>query len=117
MDATVATKAVAEMLSVNEQLEDIRIHNGFFLHFRYSLAWSALVTPRLEYNVYRKRFPVIQEITPLSTRAAILASALAHVSNRLSPAFMLLRQNGDIFSSYPLWVDPQIATSSGVHIG
>jgi hypothetical protein len=35
-----------------------------------------------------------------STRAAVLAYALAHVSNKPSPAFMLLRHNSDILSSY-----------------
>jgi hypothetical protein len=109
MDATEASEEVAKMLSDNDQLEEIRINN----YVLDSSAWAALVTPRLECNVYRKRFPVIQEIRPPSTRAAILASALAHVSNRPSPAYMLLRQNGDILSSYPLRVESQIATSSG----
>jgi hypothetical protein len=97
MDGREAAKAVAEMLSVNKQLEEIRFNDDGLFD---SLAWSALVTPRLEYNVYRKRFPAIQEIRPPSTRAAVLASALAHVSNKPSPAFMLLRQNGDILFSY-----------------
>jgi hypothetical protein len=95
MDATSAIKAVTEMLSVNEQLEDIRFSSSFD-----SLAWSALVTPRLEYNVYQKRFLALQEIRPLSTRAAVLASALAPVSNKPPPAYMLLHQSVDILSSY-----------------
>jgi hypothetical protein len=86
MDKTATTKAVAEMLSVNEQLEEI--------------AWAALVTPRLECNVYRKWFLTIQEITPLSTRTAVLASALAHVRNKPWLLCMLLRENVDILSSY-----------------
>jgi hypothetical protein len=98
MNGTKATKAVAEMLSVNTQLEGIRIEDDVrTLSFD---AWSALVTPRLACNVYRKRFPAIQEIRPLSTRAAVMASTLAHVSNKPSPAFMLLRENVDILSSY-----------------
>jgi hypothetical protein len=100
MDATEAFEVVAKILSVNDQLEEIRIHDNVLD----SLAWAALVTPRLEYNVYRTRFPAIQEIRVPSTRAAILASALAHVSNKPSPAFMLLRLNGDILSSY-LWTN------------
>jgi hypothetical protein len=108
MDVTEATKAVAEMLSVNEQLEEIRIKA--FVSFE-SLAWDALVTPRLECNFYRKRFSAIQEIRPLSTRTAVLASALAHVSNKPSPAFMLLRENGDILASYSR-VESQSETSS-----
>jgi hypothetical protein len=87
MDETEATKAVAEMLS----------HN--IIPFA-SSAWDKIVTPRLEYNVYRKRFHAIQEIRVPSTRAAVLASALAHVCNKPSPAFTLLRENGDIFASY-----------------
>jgi hypothetical protein len=108
MDVTEASEEVAKVLSVNSQLEEIRMNND--VHD--SSAWAALVTPRLECNVYRKRFAAIQEIRPLSTRAAVLTSALAHVSNRPSPAYMLLRLNGDILSSYPLWVESQIATSS-----
>jgi hypothetical protein len=99
MDKTAATKAVAEMLSVNKQLERIRIKDCFRSSFD-SSAWAALVTPRLECNVHRKRFPGIQEITPLSTRAAVLASALAHVRNKPWLVCMLLRENADIISSY-----------------
>jgi hypothetical protein len=100
MDGTEATKAVAGMLSVNKQLEEIRLCDDDDDSPFDPAAWAALVTPRLECNVYRKRFPAIQEIRVPSTRAAVLASALAHVSNKPSPAFMLLRQNVDILSSY-----------------
>jgi hypothetical protein len=99
MDATEATKAVAEMLSVNEQLEEIRIED----RIRYSFDSSVrvkLVIPRLEYNIYRKRFRAVQEIRVPSTRAAVLASALAHVSSKPSPVFMLFRENVDILSIY-----------------
>jgi hypothetical protein len=98
MDKTEATKAVVEMLSVNKQLEGIRIE-AFSSPFK-SSAWAALVSPRLECNVYRKRFPAIQEIRPPSTLAAVLAGALAHVSNKPSLALMLLRENVGILSSY-----------------
>jgi hypothetical protein len=109
MDRTEATEEVTKMLSVNTQLEEIRIVKDD----NDSVAWLKLVTPRLEYNIYCKRFPPIQNLRVPSTRAAIMARALSHVSNRPSPAFMLLRQNSDILSSYSLRVDPQIATSSG----
>jgi hypothetical protein len=89
------TEAVAEMLSHNAKLEEIRIDG-----YQYCSVWAALITPRLECNVYRKRFHAIQEIRVPSTRAAVLASALAHVRNKPSSAFMLLRQNGDILTSY-----------------
>jgi hypothetical protein len=113
MDKTAATKAVTEMLSVNTQLEGICIENdtSYSSSPFDSLAWDALVTPRLECNVYRMRFAAIQEIRPLSTRPAVLASALAHVSNKPSPAFMLSRENGDILASYSC-VESQSATSS-----
>jgi hypothetical protein len=96
MKAPEASEEFAKMLSDNDQLEEIRIYK----HGNDSAAWDKLVIPRLECNVYRKRFPAIQEIRPLSTRAAVLASTLAHVSNKPSPAFMLLRQNVDILASY-----------------
>jgi hypothetical protein len=109
MDGTEATEEVAKILSNNDQLEEIRITSYYFD----SAAWDKLVTPRLEYNIYRKLFPPIQNIRAPSTRAAVMARALSHLSNRPSPAFMLLRQNSDILSTYSLRVDPQIATSSG----
>jgi hypothetical protein len=97
MDKTTATKALAEMLSVNNELEGIRCRHddGYDSPFD-PASWAALVIPILECNIYRKRFPAIQEIRPPSTLAAVLASALAHVSNKPSPAFMLLRENVDI---------------------
>jgi hypothetical protein len=113
MNETEATEEVAMMLSVNKQLEEIRIADLDDLPFFDSAAWDKLVSPRLDCNVYRKRFPAIQEIRVPSTRAAVMTRALSHVSNKPSPAFMLLRQNSDILSSYSLRIDPQIATSSG----
>jgi hypothetical protein len=76
VDKTAATKAVAEVLSVNKQLEGIRFRDGVSPPFDAS-AWAALVTPRLDCNFYRKRFPAIQEIRPLSTRAVTGVYALA----------------------------------------
>jgi hypothetical protein len=93
MDKTAATKAVAEMLSVHKQLEGIRIKESFDSSFD-PAAWDILVTPRLEC------FPAILKIRLPSTRAAVLASALAHANNKPSPAFMLLRANVDILASY-----------------
>jgi hypothetical protein len=107
MDETEATEEVAKMLSVNKQVEEIRM--GYFPFF--SVSWNTLVTPRLECNIYRKRFPAIQNIRSPSTRAAVMARALSHVSNKPSPAFMLLHQNLDILASYSR-VESQIATSS-----
>jgi hypothetical protein len=115
MDNTAATKAVAEMLSVNRQLERIYFRDNdddddddspFD-----SAAWDKLVIPRLECNVYRKRFPAIQNIRSQSTRAAVMVRALSHANDKPSPAFMLLRQNVDILASYSC-EESQIATSS-----
>jgi hypothetical protein len=114
LDGTSATQVVADILLVNEQLEAIRIH-AFFDHdddWWPSAEWDELVTPRLECNIYRKRFPAIQNIRVPSTRAAVVARILSHVNNKSSLAFMLLRQNGDILSSYSR-VESQIATSPG----
>jgi hypothetical protein len=107
MDKTAATKAVAEMLSVNKQLEGIIFHDEDDDDDKDddedspfdSLAWVKLVTPRLECNVYRKRFPAIQNIRSPSTRAAVVARALSHANDKPSPVFMLLRQNVDILAS------------------
>jgi hypothetical protein len=105
MDGTEATEEIAKMLSVNKQLEEIRIDefvaefDGDYPTFDPS-AWDALVTPRLDCNVYRKRFPAIQKIRLLSTRTAVMARALAHVSNKPWLVWMLVSQNQDILASY-----------------
>jgi hypothetical protein len=108
MDGTKATQEVAKMLLYNTQLEDIRFVEDDTFD---SLAWVKLVTPRLEYNIYRKRFAAIQNIRSPSTRAAVMARALSHANDKPSPAFMLLRQNVDILASYSC-VESQIATPS-----
>jgi hypothetical protein len=113
MDETEATEEVAKMLSDNDQLEEIRIEEDDDDSPFDSLAWDKLITPRLEYNIYRMRLPPIQNIRPPSTRAAVMARALSHANDKPSPAFMLLCQNGDILSSYALRVESQIATLSG----
>jgi hypothetical protein len=106
MDRTEAAKKVAKMLSVNKQLEEIRIDKVTADDFDKDwplfdpAAWENLVTPRLDCNVYRKRFPAIQKIRLLSTRAAVMARALTHVSNKPWLVWMLVSQNHDILSSY-----------------
>jgi hypothetical protein len=91
------TKAVADMLLVNEQID--------VMSFDYALFekddWDAYVVPRLECNLYRKRFPSVQKIEEASTRAAILASALGNFSRKPHLVWMLLKQSNDIVSSYP----------------
>jgi hypothetical protein len=106
-DRTKATEAVADILLVNKRLEEIRIDGNRLSAFD-SSAWDTLVTPRLECNIYRKRFPAIQKIRLPSTRAAVMARALAHVNNKPWLVWMLISQNHDILSSYQL-VNPNLA--------
>jgi hypothetical protein len=90
------TEAVADMLSINEQVEVMSFHDGTFDKDD----WNTNVVPRLECNVYRKRFPSIQRIGEASTRAAVLARALAKFASKPHLVLMLLNQNHDIVSSY-----------------
>jgi hypothetical protein len=90
------TKAVADMLSVNDRVQAVSFHNDTF-----DLDdWNTNVSPRLECNLYRKRFLSVQKIGEASTRAAVLARALATFSSKPRLAWMLLNQNHDIVSSY-----------------
>jgi hypothetical protein len=87
-------KAVADMLSVNDRVEvisDNTIDKG---------DWDTFVAPRLECNKYRTRFPSIQKIEEASTRAAVLARALAKFAGKPHLVLMLLNQNHDVVSSY-----------------
>jgi hypothetical protein len=110
MDRTEAAKKVAKMLSVKKELEQIRI-DELFLYFDEdwpSFNFICLEYTRLDCNIYRKRFPAIQEIRLLSTRAAVMSRALAYVSNKSWLAWMLASQNHDILASY-LPVNPTVA--------
>jgi hypothetical protein len=90
------TKAVADMLSVNERIEVMRLHYDAFDKDD----WNMCVVPRLECNLYRERFPSIQTIEETSTRAAVLARSLSNFSSKPHLVWMLLKQNHDIVSSY-----------------
>jgi hypothetical protein len=61
--------------------------------------WDTYVVPRLESNKYRKWLSLIQTIEEASTRAAVLARALAKFASKPHLLWMLLNQN-DIVSSY-----------------
>jgi hypothetical protein len=91
------TKAVADMLSVNKRVE--------VMNFDYDTFdkddWDAYVAPRLECNLYRKWLPSIQKIAEASTRAAVLARALAKFAGKPHLVWMLLNQSLDIVSSFP----------------
>jgi hypothetical protein len=90
------TKVFANMLSVNERVEEIRFHDDTFDKDD----WHTNVSPRLECNLYRKRFPSIQKIEVAFTRAAVLARALAKFASKPHLVLMLLNQNHDIVSSF-----------------
>jgi hypothetical protein len=90
------TKAVANMLSVNQQIEEIPFDDRTFDRE----LWDVIVIPRLDCNLYRERFLPLQKIKEQSTRAALVAKALARVESKPWLVSMLLSHNRDILSSY-----------------
>jgi hypothetical protein len=90
------TKAVADMLSVNDRVEVMSFDDDAFDKDD----WDVFVVPRLECNLYRKWFPSIQAIEEASTRASVLARALAKFASKPHLVLMLLNQNHDVVSSY-----------------
>jgi hypothetical protein len=90
------TKAVGDMLLVNERVEVMSFDDGTF----HKGDWAKFVAPKLESNKYRKRFTAIQTIGEASTRAAVLAGALAKFASKPHLVWMLVNQNHDIVSSY-----------------
>jgi hypothetical protein len=90
------TKAVGDMMSVNERVEVMSFDDETFDQGD----WDTFVVPRLECNKYRKRFTAIQTIGEASTRAAVLARALVKFASKPHLLWMLLNQNHDIVSSY-----------------
>jgi hypothetical protein len=83
------------MLSVNERIEKMRFYDNTFDEDD----WNTQVSPRLECDLYRKRFPSIQKIAVTSTRAAALARALAKIASKPHLVLMLLNQNHDVMLS------------------
>jgi hypothetical protein len=101
------TDDVADMMLVNKQLEEIRFDNLAFMSPRFrpgppfdQTLLDSLVFPRLECNLYRKRFAALQKIEVSSTRAAIMATALVRVTRKPSLLWMALSQNRDIICSH-----------------
>jgi hypothetical protein len=74
------TIAVADTLLVNKQVDEMPFDGYTFDRSN----WDALVAPRVECNLYRKRFPALQKIQVPSIRAAIVAMALTHVASKQS---------------------------------
>jgi hypothetical protein len=85
------TKAVVDMPLKNKQVEGIE----FYDHVYDRSTWDTGAAPRLESNIYRKRFPAIQKVDDTSTRAAILGAAMGRVRTKASLLYMLLCDNRD----------------------
>jgi hypothetical protein len=90
------TKAVADMLLVNKRIDEI----PFDEHIFDGALWNTLVAPKLECNLYRKRFVPLQKIEVPSTRAAIVARVLARVERKPWLVWMALSQNCDVLFGY-----------------
>jgi hypothetical protein len=103
-----STKAVADMLSINERVEVMTFHDDTFDKDD----WNTNVVPRLECNIYRKHFPLIQKIGEASTRAAVFAIALAKFADKPHLVWMLLKQNHDVVSSYLDMAYDQVSAAS-----
>jgi hypothetical protein len=89
-------ESVSEMLSINKQVEEISLEDDKFDPD----VWHEFVAPKLECNVYRKRFAAMLNIADESVRAAVVARALARVKSKPSLLYMLLTCNRDILSIY-----------------
>jgi hypothetical protein len=90
------TRAVADMLLVNEQVGEIPFDSRTFDQD----LWDSQVIPRIECNIYRKRFVPLQIVEEASTRAAIVASASARVAKKPYLVWMFLSQNCYVLCHY-----------------
>jgi hypothetical protein len=84
---------IAGMLTENEQVDEIQVDDSFD-----RTVWEAVVVPRLEINMYRKRFRAIQAIGLEKTGASIVTRALARIAlagvkSESSLIFMVLSQS------------------------
>ncbi len=83
------------MLLINKHIDEIPFSVSFDRD-----DWNVLVAPRLECNLHRDWFAAIQKIQDPSTRAGIVARALARVEKKPSLVWMGLSQNDDVVCSY-----------------
>jgi hypothetical protein len=91
--------ALAGMLASNEHVDDVKaVESKLHFEFNHDL-WDSVVVPRLEINLYWKRFLAIQKIKNPATRAAVTARALAHLNSKASLQWMLLSQDEDMIVS------------------
>jgi hypothetical protein len=89
---------------VNKRVDEIQIPVHTFPDHDYTTFgqafWNTLVVPRLECNLYRKRFVTLQMIEVPSTRTSVVAIALARVAGNPFLLWMLLSQNHGVLASY-----------------
>jgi hypothetical protein len=69
------TKDISDMLLINKHVEEICYDESMYDR----TDWKRSIAPRLECNIYRKRFLALQRIGALTTRTATLGEALARV--------------------------------------
>jgi hypothetical protein len=91
------TMTMANMLLVNKHIDEIPSCCEFSFDRD---DWNALVVPRVVCNLYRKRFVTIAKIQDPSTRAAVVARALARVERKPWLLWILLSQSHDVVCSY-----------------
>jgi hypothetical protein len=90
------TKSVADMLLANKRVDRIHFDSDTFDRDD----WNACVAPVLDCNLYRDWIVAIQKIQDPSTRAAVVARALARVESKPSLVWMILSHNHDVVCSY-----------------
>jgi hypothetical protein len=91
------TIAIANILLVNKHIDKFPI----FCEVSFDRNdWDALVSPRAECNLCRKRFAPIPKIEAPSTRAAVMTRALARVERKALLVWMALSQNNDVVCSF-----------------
>lgn len=93
------TNAIIDMLAVNDQLEEICTNGHSTCDWR---LWGSSVTPKLECNIYRKRFAKVSNTMLGSTRAARMGRVLTSVSSKPSLMWLLLSMNPDCVVTYGL---------------
>jgi hypothetical protein len=93
------TNAIENMLLVNKHIDEI----PFCCEVSFDRNdWDALVAPRVECNLHRKRLSPIPKIKTLSTRAAVVGRALVRVEKKPSLIWMVISQNYDVICNYLL---------------
>lgn len=74
-------QAVVAMLQTNTELEHISVDVDVSVSVPREYQWKSVVVPLLQHNIARKRFRAISKMDSEEQRRALLAKALAKVSN------------------------------------